>query len=531
MTQTVTEEDGTIHNFPDEATPGMIAQALGVAHEGGVEQAGAGGYDMGEARRLALKQGLAFNAVDELSGIVGGIKALAPGGQSPSEAYISERDKVRTLEKQYGEEHPFEQFGFEVAGSVPTLFIPGLGAFKMMQNANTLGKIAKNVGKVAAGGAALGGTYSLGAAEGTPKEQAIETAKGAGLGAGLSLIAPAAVGAIKGGKIVTRAIKEPVINEGLLDTAELALKYKIPLSLDEISSSRPLKNIQKISQEAPLSGQAAFREEQMSAWNRSLLKTIGIEGDKFTPKAMNEAFDRAGLEFDKLGAGKTFNLNDIFRPRTNEILVEAEQTATKDAIKNFNNRVKKILSNADNAGNIPGEKIALLRAETNKLARKTNNPDTQGLLHDLENAIIDTMTAGDDAASGAFSAAKQRYKNLIVLEPLATKAKGGNFSPSLLQQRVARIYGRQFTRGKAGEIGELARIGHELLPELGGSDTTQKSGYLLGLGGMMAAPLTTTSLLGVNRLYQETVNRNQSFVRKAISRKSKFTDTVTGKKP
>lgn len=378
-------------------------------------------------------------------------------------------------------------------------------------------RTARNIGAVGNIGALVGGA---GIAKGSAPVVADVAKEGAGAVAG---------GAGRAGGVIGKAIL-PSVNEGLKDTAALAQKYKIPVSFDQITDSRAVKNVQKVSQEMPFSGQAKFREKQISAWQRALLDTVGVKGDKFSKSTMDRAFTSVGKEFDSLGAGKVFALDENFTKSINAIKEDAASTATKDAIDNFTNVLeKKILANAGPDGTIPGEKLGKIRSDINRLARKANNPDTQELLHDLENAVIDVMTVGDDAASGAFSATKQKYKNLIVLEPLAAKAKGGNISPALLNNRVSKIYGRAHTRGQAGPIGELAQVGHELLPELGGSDTTQKILYAGGMGGLAtgaimnpAAAVGAAGLLAglstTNRLAQAGLNRNQALIKKAIGK-------------
>lgn len=321
------------------------------------------------------------------------------------------------------------------------------------------------------------------------------------------------------GNAVARAVA-PTIDEGLLDVVREAQKRKIPLSLDQVAGSRALTNINKVSGELPLSGSGAFRERQMRSWNREIIKTIGQDGDKFTPKLMKKAFDDVGKEFDSLGSGKTFELRDGFSARVAQIVEDAKQTATKDSIENFNDAVGRILAETDN-GVIAGEKLNLIRSNVNRLARKTNQNDTRDLLHDLELAIIDTMTDGDEAAQKAFAKTKQKYKNLLAIEPLTQQSKGGNISPAMLDNRVARIYGRQYTTGQAGDIGDLARIGNELLIDARGSDTTQKTAYLIGSAAALSNPVTATLMatgLTGNRLMQGAVLRNQGLIRAATKK-------------
>lgn len=416
-------------------------------------------------------------------------------------------------------------------------------------NAGKLAKAANLAGRSVRSAAVAAPTAAIyGYGSGEEGKRLENAASNAGVAASIGAALPAA-GAGLG--LAASAIT-PKIAEGLQPVVELAKKYKIPVSLSQVTSGNAVKNLQKVTKELPFSGEANFRENQLKKWQRVIIKTTGGNSNIFTPELMDNLFTKVGKEFDDLGRGKTFKLwepgeikstppNDPSLPQRtaenpklgssdfndsiNSIRSDAERTgATNESLSSFDKVVNDIRGNADAKGNISGEKLGQLRTRINRLARKSNNNDTQELLHDLENALIDTMTSGDNASTGAFSATKQRYKNLLVLEPLAQKAKGGFISPSQLQARVSKIYKRQFTRGKAGEIGDLARIGYELLPELGGSDTTQKSLYVLGAGNAIINPSSIpfmATALTAGRAFQTGVNRNQSLVNTALKNSRK----------
>jgi len=443
------------------------------------------------------------------------VREALTGEESPSlvDLYKSGVELYQGPTEQAREDNPKLALLAELAGGAKS----GVGVSKTatgQQVGRTLksGGLGAKVGKGFGAGELAQRTYEASQAP-VGEEAGILLDPTPGLGGILGGVAPAVGPALKG----TAKALTPKIDESLADVAQLAQKHDIPLSIDQITGSRAVKNIQKISQEVPFAGQEAFREKQMAGFNKALLKTVGVDGDRFTKPTMDRAFKTLGKKFDNLGAGKTYTFDDSFVRSLSEIKDEAADTFGKDAIDNFDSFVVKMLKDADNAGNISGEKLNKLRARANAAARKTNNPDTNTLLHDVENLIVDLMTSGDDAAIKEFGKTKQQYKNLIAIEPLAAKAKAGNISPTLLNQRVSRIYGRQHTRGKSGEIGELAQIGHELLPELGGSDTAQKLLYAGGavLGGGINAPITALTL-GLNRAGQALVNRNQAIVNRAI---------------
>jgi hypothetical protein len=313
----------------------------------------------------------------------------------------------------------------------------------------------------------------------------------------------------------------PKIDEGLAEVGALAAKHKIPVSIDQLSFSKPLKTFQKVSQEIPFSGSGAFREKQMLSFNRALFNTVGSNADRFNQKTMADAFKRVGGEFDDLTKGKTFNLGDDFINSIASQKDEIQSQLGQEAADIFEKEALRVINDFGGNNNVKGEILAAQRSRINKLARGADFSKQQALF-DLENILVDSITSGDEGAKAALSEAKRKYKNLIALEPVAAKAKGGFISPSLLNERVQRVYKTAFTRGEnAGDIGELAKVGYELLPELGGSDTFQKSALAIGAtggAGAFSPPLAAAAIGGMatNRAAQSLLNRNPALVKQAI---------------
>jgi len=420
---------------------------------------------------------------------------------------VEEQTQERLLEQR--EKRPYATIGANIVGSLATGLTgsstkAGAALGNMLRSGNTAARVAKGSGA----GAAMGGLYGAGMAEDDIARGATEGAISGGLVGGVLPAAGASVRALT-----------PKADEGLKEVAKLAQKHKIPLSVDQITDSRALNNIQKVSQELPFSGQEAFRDGQMKAFNRALLRTVGQDGDNFSRTTIDKAFLNVGRKFDKLGKGNTFEAQNLARG-IREIADDAPEYATDDAIKILNKNIDKVIGEIQD-GTIKGEKLNMLRSRINSAARKTKLPDAKDLLKDLENVVVETLAQGDDAA---VREAKKQYKNLLVLEPLLAKAKGGNISPTQLTNRVNRIYGRQFVRGGAGEMGELADVGRELLPELGGSDTAQKLLYYGGAGLGATQPggaVPVAAGLGANRAMQSLVNRNQALIRNMTKEQQK----------
>lgn len=469
--------------------------------------------------RTVLEQGLqgaTFGFADEVTDRIGaGIASIATGEKYSDLLKEARGESQQRMQRQF-QDNPITSIGANIGGALLT----GGAAATTKTGATTgnflrTGGIGARIGKGVLAGAASGGLYGAGASqEGKRLEGA---AQGALLGGAVGGAIPAINFAYRGVKNVAT----PMVDDGLREVGKLAQKYNIPLSLDQVSKSRALKNVQKISQEVPLSGQASFRDKQMKAFNRALFKTVGVNADSFTPASMDAAFKKVGGEFDNLTKGKQFNIGRNF---IDDLAVTADDVASaygNDAASIFQREATKVINDFGAGDTISGNLISRQRARINGLARKASDPNIKGALLDLENVIVDGITGGDASAQSALSAAKQRYKNLIVLEPIANKAKGGMISPSLLNSRVSQVYKRAHTIGKSGEIGDLARIGHELLPELSGSDTTQKMAYIgAALSGAISPasiPAITTGA-GINRAFQSGINRNQSLIGNALNR-------------
>jgi hypothetical protein len=259
-------------------------------------------------------------------------------------------------------------------------------------------------------------------------------------------------------------------------------------------------------------------------WQNEVLKRVGVEADRFTPEIMDNAFTKAGGQFDKLTKGKTFNIGGTLIDDLTKIGDEIRTSYGDDAYKAFERESLKIISDFKAGDEITGEIISRQRARINALSRKSNDMNVKSALSELEGALVDGITSKDPKLAKQLTQAKQTYKNLIAVEPIATKAKGGMISPSQLNTRMAQVYGRAHTRGKSGELGDLARIGSELLPELGGSDTTQKmltAGALLSAPAGLLNPLIPVGVgtgIGVAKGLQKGVLQNEKVIQKMLSK-------------
>ncbi len=143
-------------------------------------------------KRLAgvetVVSGLTQGLNDELTGAVQAAGAVLPGGRSPREAYTFFRDQSRERKKDFAAESPGLALGLEALGAAPTMLAAAPTALAA-RGAQAAG-VGAQAARAAGVGMAAGGVGAFGRAEGTPREQADQTAMGALVGGGLGAVIP-----------------------------------------------------------------------------------------------------------------------------------------------------------------------------------------------------------------------------------------------------------------------------------------------------------------------------------------------------
>lgn len=424
-----------------------------------------------------------------------------------------------------------KELGAKVAG-----YSPFQGAGKLAG----AGNIATRYAGRTALAAPITGAYFAGEAD--TGEMADKFKQGAGMGAVLSAAVPAsgmALGAVyKGGKNIAKGIT-PEITEAGAKVAKLAKKYDIPLGLDDLTDSSFYKGLISEGKNIPFSNAVPKVKEQIGAWTRAVSKSIGADTDKITPDVIASRFDDLGNEFDNFFKGKVINLGKDFGLglRQQDFVKEVSDNYAVDGKNIIEKYITQINKAIQKDGSVDGEALGAIRARLSKIARTSGNQEISGAARDLENFIIDSVADVSKAgAKEAFKKTKYQYKNLIAIEPLAQKSQiSGELPPAQLLGRVKSVYGRAFSKGEAGELGDLANIGQyikETIPNSGTSQRTMARNILTGNLG--AAPIVgainpivgalqagaTIAGAGINRGLQSR-NMNPKIIAKALENYNK----------
>ena len=423
--------------------------------------------------RTVLDQGLqgtTFAGADEITDRLGAMGASIYTGEKYKDVLKDARSASKQRMAQQAEQNPVTAIGSNIAGALLT---GGAGASTKAGTAigNSLrtGNIAARIGKGALAGAASGAAYGAGNAD--DGEGLAGAGKGLLVGGSVGAALPAVAGlygAVKGAIL-------PKASEGIIESAKLAEKHGIPLSLDQISNSKARKYLADTSSRIPFSGAPGFAESQQKQWNRAVLKTVGIDADSVNPQVAQTAYDTIGKKFDDVLAGKTVTVTDRDMERFSKIIEDSRKSIGNEKTRVVQDNIMELLDNLD-GNTISGKKIGDFRSTITKRLRNAE-PGVKQALAKVVDQIVDISTKGTPGAKEALKEARYQWKNLKTLEPLLAKATDGNISPALLKGAVSKStsYGaKNMATGKAGDLGELARVGDLIKKKIGDSGTAER---------------------------------------------------------
>lgn len=478
-----------------------------------------------------VAKGGTFGLSDEIgSGLAAGKMALDKGSLSGiEENYNVGLQGIRSDQANFEHQHPIQSLGLQLLGGAPAALASG-GALAARFGASNLATrmLANGVG-----GAASGGLYGFGTGEG--QQDRLQSAgqgalAGGVLGAALP-VAPAAVGQV--GKAIV-----PDIEQGTAQLAKRAEDFGIPLRLDQISPTRARQTVQKVSQEMPFSGVDAFDKKQTSSFNSAVAKTIGQDSDNLSPNVIQSFRESNSGKFDEAFAGQNFNVGQSAIDGISQIGEEAKSTIDLGLSSVVNDNINKVIGQLG-SGSINGEKLSSIRSELLKRMTRMKNaaaPYVGDIIDKLDDIAESQMSPDKLQMLGS---ARREYRNFKTIQPLLEKSTDGNINPTQLINRVASSKYIDASKIPVGEddLVDLARIGKQFMPKLGGSDTFQKGVLGGGLGTLGATAFINPAAaisgagsaaigLGANRLFQSGINQSQGLVRRSVNKALQFPKNI-----
>jgi hypothetical protein len=500
-------ESGAAQPKKGNLTAGLINQAKQSATFGLGDEISAG--FLAAPQYLGRQVGRGINAAGE--GL--GYEMNSADYQSPADIYNNNLQGERTTLQYAQQESPAATLAANLAGALTTggLSAGSKGA-TYITNSLRSGSLPTRIAKGALLGEATNDLYNFGAGEGDASSRLGNVEANLGYGGAFGAALPVAGAAIKG---VSQAIKPNVAPE-VAELASRARELDIPLSVSQVAPSRFRKTLQKVSQEVPFSGVDDFEQSARKKYSQALAKTLGQQSEDLSPNTIQAFRTANSVKFDTALNGQTFKFTPANKESIKQVIDSASEALSADLQPTVAKNVKIALDTIQD-GQISGEKLASLRSRLLKNATTSRNQ--------ASSYISDIISQIDDVIEGGISkdklellqSAKREYRNFRTLKPLLEKSVDGTVDPTQVLNRVAANRYIDASKIPVGQddLVDLARIGKQFLPKLGGSDTMQKiglTGAVIGGAVNPASIALTAGGMGANRLYQKAYNQNQKLV-------------------
>lgn len=318
--------------------------------------------------------------------------------------------------------------------------------------------------------------------------------------------------AVRAGRDVARAAGDaaveaatPRLSQRSMELVGKATDAGVPINFHQLSDNKFVKIIGETAEHVPMAGGGSLRVKRREAFNLALAKQMD-------PETNITVLDDASFKQLQDAAGESIGeISSKYQVPATEfgdlMALDRVRRGTPDTqavVKAWADDLKRIAD--ENGGVVPGDTLRKLRTEVQTQARemRANKGDLAATLDDVVHRMDEALAnVAADADVAALTEARRRYAISKVLEPLVARHPDGNFAPSALKSIMAQKSGgkqHRMARGEAGDLGEYARIGNELLKELPSSGTAERNlvyggvGAGAGAGAAFAEPLSAAAV-------------------------------------
>ena len=280
------------------------------------------------------------------------------------------------------------------------------------------------------------------------------------------------------------------------ETAKLAQKADamgIKIRPDMLSDNKFVKLVGELLDKVPLSGSKGKANEV--AFNQAVIKEIGGDpkAQRLTPEVFDKAIRTSGAKIGEITKKNNLILDGEVTKKLDTIGKEAANFETSDVARVVNSYISEIKSKANADGIVPGIVYRRINTKLSRQIRNTADGDMQRALSDVQEGLLDSVERNMSGAErNEFRSARMQYAKAKTLIPLVAKSPEGNISPAGLMGRVTSTGAGKdaMARGRAGGLGDIARVGQRFLKEPGSSNTTERSiaAGALGIGAAVHLP-------------------------------------------
>lgn len=470
--------DGSVVSFPDGTPNAVMEGALKAHHQSTWKPQQRSPQDLQRSALEYRDRNPVTNDASNMQNFVAGMgKSLVDTGQGIQQLYSAVADKVAPraqtvgglvsgqdnsrsaqVQREVDERRKIDDalmntkagIGGNMVGTGAQIFIPGADAAKAVSYTGRGAALIK--------GAAQAAPIAFVQPVATGESRLENTAINAGLGAAGAKIAPALRGKAQQ---IADAVRPEV-----RAVWEAAKARGIDLTPAQLSDSKFLKYLESKMRALPLSGAAAKAEQQKAVFNQRIAESIGV---KNRPVVNDEVYaaakKRDSMKFEALSARNAVNVKPELIGRLESAIADAK-LAGDDVAKATQEAVERFYSAATTGPNgiiVPGKAYQALDSALGKVTRQ--GTPISHYVGQVKNAIRDAMDESISPRDKAeWSKLRLEYANRKTIRDLVAKAGGAPLSPAQLMGRVtATNHGKEMmATGRAGEMGELAKIGQRI---------------------------------------------------------------------
>jgi len=384
------------------------------------------------------------------------------------------------------------------AGDALSMVVPAAGVSRVAGGVlgGVAGQLAENPITQAIAGAAGGSATQ---ASGSPL-----------VGLGASLLTPFAAGAARG--VISPGVSQ--LNPEQARLAGVAAAEGIRLNPGQITGSTPMKTMQSVFKDLPLTSGVAHADEeaQRVAYNRAALLRAGETGENLaTPEVVNAALERAGRGMGAVYDRNNFRVDAPAMQAVTAVANNAARELPESLAHQVRNRVDdfiaKIRLDGQGGLHVEGPAFGALDSELSRTIRSVDSGEVRLHLGRLQEALRDGMQASlspEDAA--ALATFRRQYANgMIIREAINAPsiATAAGHIPATRLSTVLAGDNEAYARGR-GDLNDVARIGRTFIQDpIPNSGTPMRTnmrqlvqgGAVLG-GGLAGGNLAQRLLLG-----------------------------------
>lgn len=246
-----------------------------------------------------------------------------------------------------------------------------------------------------------------------------------------------------------------------LQQADILERAGVPVTAGQRVASRSLRALEDSS---------APSEEQLEAFTRAALRSIGSNSSRATADVLDDAAKRIGSVFDDVTQNLQVSVPASAKKSIDDAVATYQSLAPTGAQAPVISQVAQRIDDAiSGVRPIDADELMTWRSRVSKLTTSSDaatRTAAQDALETLDDVIEGSLTAAgrvDDVAR--LAEARRQYRDFLAIENAASRAttERGILTPAALESSIRTQSRSQLARGGRGDIGELASAAGDVL--------------------------------------------------------------------